>query len=251
AHAPDSSPPPWECCLDPMGRDDRILRGRYLVEALIAAPSADPDRRPRSGGRARGGCREEAVGPGSTGGRAGPEGQDHVSEPGRRYPSRTTWPTRCTGSGSGGGRVERGGAEPGRKDHRRVRLFVERAQADAGDVGSYIPVSVDPASNPFPGSGPDERLIQLQELDLSIDRLNARREMLEGQEDIRAASQRAAEAETRLGELKLDVDRVAREQLRLESDIDSMERKIEAERKRLYDGSVANAKELQSIEAEI
>jgi len=118
-------------------------------------------------------------------------------------------------------------------------------------VGSYIAVSVDPASNPFPGSGPDERLIQLQELDLSIDRLNARREMLEGQEDIRAASQRAAEAETRLGQLKLDVDLVAREQLRLESDVDSMERKIEAERKRLYDGSVANAKELQSIEAEI
>jgi len=118
-------------------------------------------------------------------------------------------------------------------------------------VGSYFTVSVDPASNPFPGSGPDERLIQLQELDLSIDRLNARREVLEDQEDIRAASQRAAEAETRLGQLKLDVDQVAREQLRLEADIDSMERKIEAERKRLYDGSVANARELQSIEAEI
>ena len=118
-------------------------------------------------------------------------------------------------------------------------------------MGSYIPVSVDPASNPFPGSGPDDRLIQLQELDLSIDRLNSRREVLEGREDIRAASQRAVEAETRLGELKLDVDHVAKEQLRLESDIDSMERKIEAERKRLYDGSVANARELQSIEAEI
>jgi uncharacterized protein len=44
---------------------------------------------------------------------------------------------------------------------------------------------------------------------------------------------------------------VAGEQRRLEGDVDSLERRIAAERTRLYDGSVANPKELQSIEAEV
>jgi predicted nucleic acid-binding Zn-ribbon protein len=57
--------------------------------------------------------------------------------------------------------------------------------------------------------------------------------------------------EDRLGELRLAIDAVAKEQQRLEGDIDSIRLKAEAERRRLYDGSVANPKELQSIEAEV
>jgi predicted nucleic acid-binding Zn-ribbon protein len=96
-----------------------------------------------------------------------------------------------------------------------------------------------------------ERLLELQELDLSIARLEARRAELEGGEDLRAARTRVAEAESRVGELRLALDSVDNEQTRLENDIDSIQRKIDAERTRLYDGSVANAKELQSIEAEV
>lgn len=96
-----------------------------------------------------------------------------------------------------------------------------------------------------------DRLLELQELDLSIVRLEARRSELEEGEDLRAARVRVAEAESRVGELQLALDSVATEQGRLENDIDSIQRKIEAERTRLYDGSVANAKELQSIEAEV
>src|SRR5205823_1202245 len=70
-------------------------------------------------------------------------------------------------------------------------------------------------------------------------------------EDIRAARERAGQVETAVGDLKLNRDELAQEQSRLETDLDSMERKIEAERKRMFDGSVANAKELQAIEAEI
>jgi predicted nucleic acid-binding Zn-ribbon protein len=40
-------------------------------------------------------------------------------------------------------------------------------------------------------------------------------------------------------------------QRRLESDTDSLTQKMEAERARLYDGTVANPKELQSIEHEV
>ena len=108
----------------------------------------------------------------------------------------------------------------------------------------------DLASLPAAPKGSD-RILELQELDLSIDRLNARRQLLESGEDLRTARSRLAEAESRLGELKLSIDEVARDQRRLEQDIDSLDRKIQAENKRLIDGTVANPKELQSIQAEV
>ncbi len=96
-----------------------------------------------------------------------------------------------------------------------------------------------------------ERLLELQELDLSVDRLTARVDQLESQTEFRAARERLVEAETRLGDLRLSIDGVAKEQRRIEGDVDSLDQKIRAEEKRLYDGSVANAKELHSITAEV
>ena len=96
-----------------------------------------------------------------------------------------------------------------------------------------------------------DRLLELQEIDLSISRLEARRSELEVGDQLRAARDRVIDAEARMGELQLALDSVTNEQRRLENDIDSIQRKIDAERTRLYDGSVANAKELQSIEAEV
>jgi predicted nucleic acid-binding Zn-ribbon protein len=96
-----------------------------------------------------------------------------------------------------------------------------------------------------------DRLLDLQELDLSIDRLEARRRQLEGGEDVRAARERMQSAEERVGELRLALDSVIRELTKLEHDADSLGKRIEAERGRLYDGSVANPKELEAIQAEI
>src|SRR5438067_9972370 len=79
-----------------------------------------------------------------------------------------------------------------------------------------------------------DRLLELQELDLSIDRLTARREELESGEDVRAARMRLEESEGRLGELKLARDSLDREQRRLEGEIDSLSRKAEDEQKRMY-----------------
>ena len=87
------------------------------------------------------------------------------------------------------------------------------------------------------------RLLELQELDLSIDRLETRLRELTGQEDLRQARVGMADAEARLGTLRLELDTVSREQRKLEGDIDSMERKIQSERARMLDGSVVNAKE--------
>lgn len=96
-----------------------------------------------------------------------------------------------------------------------------------------------------------DRLLQLQQVDLAIDRLQARRSQLESESDLVAARRRVAELEARLGELQLSIDAVAREQQRLEGDVDLLEQKKKAEEHRLFDGSVANPRELQSIRAEI
>src|SRR6266516_3921529 len=108
--------------------------------------------------------------------------------------------------------------------------------------------AIDEATGP---AVPDHRLLDLQALDLAIDRLRNRHRALEAAEEFREASERVRRAEAAMGELKLSLDDVSREQQRLEADIESMGLKAEAERKRLYDGTVANAKELQSIEAEV
>ncbi|HJV05409.1 MAG TPA: C4-type zinc ribbon domain-containing protein [Actinomycetota bacterium] len=97
----------------------------------------------------------------------------------------------------------------------------------------------------------EERLLELQEVDLSIARLEARREQLEGGEDVRVARERMQAAEERVGELRLALDAVVTELTKLENNADSLEKRIDAERRRLYDGSVANPKELEAIQAEI
>ena len=96
-----------------------------------------------------------------------------------------------------------------------------------------------------------DRLLELQELDLSIDRLEARRSDLDAGTDVDAARAQADGAGERVGELRLALDSVRREETRLEGEIASLDLRIQAEQGRLYDGSVANPRELQSIEAEI
>ena len=98
---------------------------------------------------------------------------------------------------------------------------------------------------------PRDPLLRLQDLDLSIDRLNARLGELRSGEDLRRARAELADAQAGRSDAKLSVDEVEREQRRLEHDVDSIQRKIEGEERRLFDGSVVNARELQSIRAEV
>jgi hypothetical protein len=96
-----------------------------------------------------------------------------------------------------------------------------------------------------------DRILELQELDASIGRLEHRRQQLEAGEELSAARKETEEAESRLGELRLALDAVARESSRLEHEIDAMGAKAAAEEKRMYDGSIANAKELEALQHEI
>jgi len=96
-----------------------------------------------------------------------------------------------------------------------------------------------------------DRILELQGLDTAIDRLEHRREQLEAGEELSSARKEMEEAEARLGELRLAIDAVASEQRRLEHEIESMGAKLAAEEKRMYDGSIANAKELEALQHEI
>ncbi len=96
-----------------------------------------------------------------------------------------------------------------------------------------------------------DRLLELQDVDSAVDRMSSRKQELEAGGELRAARTEMEEAESRLGEIRLAVDSIDREQLRLEHEIASLASKAEAEEKRLYDGSIANAKELEALQHEI
>jgi len=94
-------------------------------------------------------------------------------------------------------------------------------------------------------------LLDLQTVDLAIDRLVARRDALDAGGEVAAARAAADEAERALGELGLATDVLDRDATKLEHEIDSLTQKAAAERTRMGDGSVANARELSSIGREI
>jgi predicted nucleic acid-binding Zn-ribbon protein len=96
-----------------------------------------------------------------------------------------------------------------------------------------------------------DRLLDMQELDSSIDRLEHRRAQLEAGEELSAARKALEEAESLLGELRLASDAVDSASRRLESEIDSFGAKLAAEEKRMYDGSIVNTKELEALQHEI
>jgi predicted nucleic acid-binding Zn-ribbon protein len=97
----------------------------------------------------------------------------------------------------------------------------------------------------------EDRLLELQATDLAIDRLESRQSELESGSAVRAARDAFERAETRVGELRLAMDGVGREQRQLEREIDMLEQKRAAEEKRMYDGSIVNQKELQALQHEI
>jgi len=110
-------------------------------------------------------------------------------------------------------------------------------------VRSYVPMTDQPRGV--------SHLLHLQEVDSSLDRLRSRRAELEGGAEAEAARERLRGAETVAGELRLSIDDVSQTIRRLEGDADGFQQKVAGEERRLFDGSVANPKELESIQAEV
>jgi uncharacterized protein len=96
-----------------------------------------------------------------------------------------------------------------------------------------------------------DRLLELQETDLTLDRLRVRRTALESGETMSAIRAEAGEAERVVGEQRLALDELARDQGRFEHEIDSLRQKEAAESKRMFDGSIVNARELEALQHEI
>jgi uncharacterized protein len=106
-----------------------------------------------------------------------------------------------------------------------------------------VPTEVEPAVL--------QRLLDLQTEDTAINRLKDRRASL-------PEAQRLAEVNEALAELEADLqianrqnDEVSHEQERLEGEIELLDQKIGREEQRMYSGSVANPKELSSLQAEV
>jgi predicted nucleic acid-binding Zn-ribbon protein len=96
-----------------------------------------------------------------------------------------------------------------------------------------------------------ERLLTLQGIDSAIERSSARRRQLVAGDALSSARADADAAERTLGEFRLKIDELARDQGRYEHEIDSMTQKEKAEQTRLYDGSIVNVKELEALQHEI
>lgn len=94
-------------------------------------------------------------------------------------------------------------------------------------------------------------LLELQRIDTAIDRLDHRRAQLESGSELRAARDEMETAESVLGELRLALDEIQRDQLRLEHEVETMTEKLEVEKKRLFGGSIVNPKELEALQREI
>ena len=97
----------------------------------------------------------------------------------------------------------------------------------------------------------DDRLLELQAIDTAVDRFRTRRLQLESGAEATAVRGEADQAENVLGELGLRIDALARDQQRIEHEVDSLTQKSAAEERRLYDGSIVNTKELGSLQREI
>lgn len=94
-------------------------------------------------------------------------------------------------------------------------------------------------------------LLDLQALDVAIDRLTSRRRALEAGEEMAAVRSTADAAERDRGELGLQMDALDRDAAKLEHEVDSLGQKAAAEQTRMNDGSVANARELEAMGREI
>jgi predicted nucleic acid-binding Zn-ribbon protein len=94
-------------------------------------------------------------------------------------------------------------------------------------------------------------LLQLQRVDSTIDRLQARLAHLPEQAALDALEAKAQELDAQIAERQAVFDDVSTRQRRLDFEVDTLVQKIRAESGRLYSGVVNNAKELQDISREV
>ena len=96
-----------------------------------------------------------------------------------------------------------------------------------------------------------KRLLDLQRVDSAIDRLTQRKADLPEQRTLDALASALEEARAAHAERNAGLGDVARDQSRLEGEVQMIEEKIKHESNRLYGGEITSPKELASIQAEL
>jgi uncharacterized protein len=94
-------------------------------------------------------------------------------------------------------------------------------------------------------------LLALQVTDHALRKVEHQLDALPEQRALDEATERLDALERRVADLAGQLDSARTEQRVLERDIDTLSNRRDAERVRLYDGSVTNAREMSSVEAEI
>lgn len=94
-------------------------------------------------------------------------------------------------------------------------------------------------------------LLELQEIDLSRDRLHERKEHLPEKEELTELEGRMKEVQAAIDRVEEEAGAVIKEMDRLEGEASQIANKIGAEERKLYSGEVVNPKELTALQDEI
>lgn len=95
------------------------------------------------------------------------------------------------------------------------------------------------------------RLLDLQELDTALDRLDHRRRTLPELAEIQHAEKRLAEFRDALVAAQTEISDIDREQKKAEQDVDQVRARAERDQKRLDSGQVSSARDLENLQSEI
>lgn len=96
-----------------------------------------------------------------------------------------------------------------------------------------------------------EALLALQETDSRLRRVEHQLDELPEQAQLEQAEAHLAELGRQEDDLRIEAERVGAEQRQYEREVDVLRERLEHEQARMYDGSVTNPRELQSLRAEI
>ncbi|MBX6385734.1 MAG: hypothetical protein IRZ07_22630 [Microbispora sp.] len=96
-----------------------------------------------------------------------------------------------------------------------------------------------------------KRLLDLAELDTSLDRLRHRRRTLPELAEIDELSKRLARVATQIIEAETEAGDLARDQAKAESDVDAVRARADRDQKRLDSGQVSSPKDLANLQSEI
>lgn len=94
-------------------------------------------------------------------------------------------------------------------------------------------------------------MLELQRVDSTIDRLEARRRNLPEQAALELLEEQLTSLEKTVAEQQAVVDEIASRQRKLEADLEKMGLKIAAEQAKMYGGAATNPKELVDLQREV